>query len=218
MALKKSHKPRPPRPADPGTRSRGRPRSTRGVGRPTFYKPEFPELARLHCLKGATNQQLGEAFSVDAATISDWLAAKPEFRAAVDAGRERADAEVANALFLRATGKVTIPAVKIYADAKSGAEHVVEYTEHFPPDTAAAIHWLKCRQPALWADRSQVDVTSNSADTKTLKLELSPRALAHVEELAKLLLGDDDEDPNTTEGVLIEHQPAKGNGEDHDGE
>ena len=62
----------------------------------------------------------------------------------------------------------------------------------------------------------------NTTETKTLRLKLSPRALAHVEELSRLLLGDDDDEPETTDGVLIKGRQAddapqpngKGNGSD----
>jgi hypothetical protein len=37
------------------------------------------------------------------------------------------------------------------------------YTQHYPPDTKAALRWLMNRQPALWRDRQEVDVTGTVA-------------------------------------------------------
>ena len=141
-----------------------------------------------YCLLGATNEELGRVFGVDERTINRWLVTKPEFCQAVKNGRAVADAQVARALYLKATGQWTQPAVKILPDGT-----MIHYTEHFPPDTAAAYIWLKNRQPHRWRERKEVDVNTNSTETPTLRLELSPRALAHVEELHRILFREDDE-------------------------
>ena len=39
-----------------------------------------------------------------------------------------------------------------------------EYTEHYPPDTTAAIFWLKNRQPEKWRDKKEVDANVNLGD------------------------------------------------------
>ena len=72
-------------------------------------------------------------------------------------GKSRADAGVAASLFHRAKG-YSHDAVKIVADAKTGAEHIVPYTEHYPPDTTACIFWLKNRRKNDWRDGHDVDV------------------------------------------------------------
>jgi hypothetical protein len=33
----------------------------------------------------------------------------------------------------------------------------VAYTEHYPPDTAACLFWLKSRQPDRWRERIEHD-------------------------------------------------------------
>ena len=47
--------------------------------------------------------------------------------------------------------------MKIVADAKTGTEHIVPYTERYPPDTTAAIFWLKNRRPDLWRDKHRIE-------------------------------------------------------------
>ncbi len=37
------------------------------------------------------------------------------------------------------------------------------YVEHYPPDTNAALAWLSRRQPELWKDRQEVNVTGTVA-------------------------------------------------------
>ena len=68
------------------------------------------------------------------------------------------------------------------------SEHIVHYTEHFPPDTAAAFIWLKNRQPHRWRDKKEVHESSERQERVTV--ELSPRAKRHIEELRELLFGE----------------------------
>ena len=127
----------------------------KGGGRPTVYRPEMAALAEKLCLLGATDAQLAEALDVCETTINTWKSAHPEFSEALKKGKARADAEVAASLFHRANG-YSHDAVKIVADARTGAEHIVPYTERYPPDTTACIFWLKNRRPDLWRDKHDV--------------------------------------------------------------
>lgn len=132
-------------------------------GRPTAYREEFAAQAYNLCLLGATNADLARSFGVVEATIDNWIASIPEFLGAIKAGREEADAKVAKRLYSRACG-YEHKAVKIFADAKTGAEHVVEYIERYPPDTVAAIFWLKNRRPAQWREKQELDHNVKLAD------------------------------------------------------
>ena len=176
------------------------PKRKRRPGRPPQYKPEFAKQVMNYCLLGATNKELGRVFGVDERTINRWLVTKPEFCQAVKDGREDADANVAHALYRKATGTWTQPAVKIVADAKTGAEHVVHYEEHFPPDTAAAFIWLKNRQPHRWRDKKEVHETGDHASQQPVVFELSPAAQAHLDEVRRLLGPDHNEVSAPAEG------------------
>ena len=137
------------------------------IGRPSKYDPEtYPEQAFKYCLLGATVDDLARMFEVDPSTIDRWIAEFPAFQGSIKKGRHQADAEVANKLYRRAMG-YSHEAVKIVADAKTGAEHIVPYTEHYPPDTTAAIFWLKNRNPANWRDKSEVAQTVKADVTVT---------------------------------------------------
>lgn len=130
------------------------------AGAPTKYKEEYNELAYKYCLLGATDAQLAEFFDVDESTINNWKVDYPIFLESIKKGKEQADAEVAQKLFHRATG-YEHKAVKIVADAKTGKEHVVPYVEHYPPDTTAAIFWLKNRQKDNWREKNEVEHSGN---------------------------------------------------------
>lgn len=130
----------------------------RGRGQPTAYKPEYCALATKFCLLGADDDDLARMFDVSVATINNWKLAHPEFLESIKAGKDIADAEVSSKLYHRAKG-YSHNAVKIVADAKTGAEHIVPYVEHYPPDTAACIFWLKNRQRAKWRDKVEQEIT-----------------------------------------------------------
>ncbi len=68
-----------------------------------------------------------------------------------------ADGDIALSLYQRAKG-YSHPAVKIFAPTgDSVTPLVVPYTEHYPPDTAAAKHWLHNRQRGKWREAQSED-------------------------------------------------------------
>lgn len=126
------------------------------AGRPSRYKAEYAEQAYKFCLLGATDARLGEFFDVSEQTINAWKSAHPEFLESIKRGKDIADAEIAHSLFQRAKG-YSHEAVKIF---NNQGEIIVEpYTEHYPPDTGAAMAWLKNRQPSQWRDKQEIDTT-----------------------------------------------------------
>lgn len=125
-------------------------------GRPSNYQPEYSEQAYKLCLLGATDADLADFFEVTEQTVNNWKTAHPVFFESLKRGKRSADAEVAQSLFKRANG-YSHEAVKIVADAKTGSEHVVPYTEHYPPDTTACIFWLKNRRPDAWRDKHEIE-------------------------------------------------------------
>jgi hypothetical protein len=107
------------------------------------YKPDFCPIAYKFCLLGATNDDLAGLFEVSRATVGNWLARYPAFKQAVHEGRDVADADVAQSLLHKAKG-FTHPDVKVVAIAGEAQE--VTYNRYFPPDTQAAIFWLRNRR------------------------------------------------------------------------
>lgn len=117
------------------------------------YRAEFADQARKLCLLlGSDDHELARFFDVPPATLQEWLAAVPEFAAAVRAGRALADADVADRLWRRAIG-YSHEAVRIFSHQGKALE--VAYTEHYPPDTTACLFWLKSRQPDRWREGSE---------------------------------------------------------------
>jgi hypothetical protein len=115
---------------------------------PAGYRPEYAEQGRKLCLLlGATDQELAHFFEVTPEAFREWLSLVSDFAAAVRAGRELADAEVADRLYRRALG-YSHDAVRVFSD------RTVPYVEHYPPDTTACIFWLKSRRRDKWSDKA----------------------------------------------------------------
>jgi hypothetical protein len=125
------------------------------AGRPTSFKPEYVEQARKLAQLGATDREAAEFFEVAESTLYLWKHTQPEFSEALKVGKETADARVEQSLYRRALG-YSHDAVKMHA--VEGTVVSTPYTEHYPPDTTAAIFWLKNRRPDAWRDKTETDV------------------------------------------------------------
>ncbi|MDK2821839.1 MAG: hypothetical protein PWP31_1804 [Clostridia bacterium] len=129
------------------------------AGRPSKYKPEYAEQAYKLCLLGATDKDMADFFAVCEDTINEWKKAHKDFSESLKKGKMEADAVIAQKLFHRAKG-YEHPEDKIFND--SGKPLVVPTVKHYPPDTTAAIFWLKNRQPKKWRDKQEIDQNVNA--------------------------------------------------------
>ena len=110
------------------------------------------KIAALAGKLGATEVQLAAALGVTTQTLRNWKRGKKKLFCVLDAARAEKDNQVVKSLFERATG-YKHRAVKIMTvDGKVRRER---YTEHYAPDTGAAVFWLKNRRPDQWSDRSE---------------------------------------------------------------
>ena len=128
-------------------------------GRKSVYRKENAQIAYRHCLLGATDADIAAAFEVSEQTINTWKHRYPEFLESLKKGKVEADTQIAESLFTRAKGFRT-KAVKIFNTEAGTIEH--EYQEYYPPDTAAAIFWLKNRRPQQFRQNPEVAVTVNN--------------------------------------------------------
>ncbi|GAB3719608.1 hypothetical protein GCM10027592_63170 [Spirosoma flavus] len=142
--------------------------------RPTYYDADFhvSQGYRL-ALLGFTVKKLALAFDVSHQTIKNWFKRYPDFYSAVNRGRVQADAQVAEALYKRATG-FEVDTVEVFVIKTSKTEQQVKLVDtktYYPPDPKAALHWLKNRQPANWRDKQVVGVTGEIHLTMNLDSE-----------------------------------------------
>ena len=149
-------------------------------GRSSF-SPDYYELVFNYCLLGATNKEIAVFLGIPHHTIDMWSNRDRIFRSAIDAGRAQADARVSTSLYRRATG-YSHKAVKIFYDAKEDHVETVEYIQHYPPETSAAIFWLKNRQSDRWKDK--VTNEHSGPDGRPIEVENVRTTLA--ERIARL--------------------------------
>lgn len=145
----------------------------RPIGRPTKYKPEYSTQAQKLCLLGATDAEMADFFDVDETTINRWKHDFPDFCESVKKGKMLADANVADRLYQRAMG-YEAPDVDIRV--LDGEIIETPLIKHYPPDTPAAIFWLKNRQRSKWRDKVDNEVSGSisvQADVKLSDLFLS---------------------------------------------
>lgn len=154
------------------------------MARPSAYNEETARLICQHayklCLLGATDKEVADFFAVSETTIDNWKLKHPEFLGSLNKGKQEADANVANKLYRRALG-YKHKAVKMFNH--QGVIVREEYIEHYPPDTTAAIFWLKNRQSGKWRDKTDHEHSGPNGgpiETKaTPDIELA-RKLAHL--------------------------------------
>lgn len=124
-------------------------------GRPTDFKPKFVEQARKLCELGATDMELAEFFGIEVRTLYRWKHDHQDFCQALIAGKDACDNRVERSLYNRAVG-YSFPAVKIFMPAGAEAPVYAPYTEHVPPDTGAAMNWLKNRRGDQWREKQEI--------------------------------------------------------------
>jgi hypothetical protein len=137
-------------------------------GRPTKYKAVFNEQAYRLCLLGATDKEIAAFFEIAESTLNEWKKDHPGFSESLKRGKKVADAMVAEKLFTRAMGyshpDVDIKVIK-------GKVRKTKLIKHYPPDTTAAIFWLKNRDKDNWRDKQVLDIDLNDmseADAKKI--------------------------------------------------
>lgn len=132
-----------------------------GGGRPTDYDEKFCQIAYSMALLGATDEDLAQAFDVSRTTINEWKNKHIEFSEHLKKGKLIADSNVASRLYERALGfEHDSEEIKVISMGKEGsAIERVPIRKIYPPDTVAAIFWLKNRQSDKWRDKQEVQHT-----------------------------------------------------------
>ncbi len=155
-------------------------------GRPSKYEPRYhPEQAFKFGLLGLTDEELAGQFDITVSTLNNWKEKHEEFFVALKEGKDGADGKVAASLYHRARG-YSHKEDKIFNN--NGEPLIVPTVKHYPPDTTAAIFWLKNRQRGKWRDVRNTEVTgAGGGPVKTeqsLDLSgLSDKELAALEQL-----------------------------------
>lgn len=146
-------------------------------GAPTKYKSVFAKQAYKLCLLGYTEKDLAFFFEVDESTIGNWMKNNKSFSSKVRAGKDIADANVAEGFYKKAVGydykEVTFEKIdnkenlELTTDGemvKTDAYKKKVVTKHLPPDAGAALNWLKNRQKEKWRDKQEIGITDKEGN------------------------------------------------------
>lgn len=126
------------------------------AGRPSDYKPEFCQTGNALAQQGATDREIAEALDVSERTLYRWKHEHPEFRQALQLGKDAADERVELSLYRRAVG-YSFDAIKIMQ--YEGSPVVEPYVEHVPPDVNAIKLWLTNRKPEHWREKIDTHIS-----------------------------------------------------------
>jgi transposase-like protein len=98
---------------------------------------------------GLRNEEIAQVLGIGSKTLYRWVKESEGFRQGLREGQEIADAAVVQALHQKAVGYVATENV-IIRDPATGEISKINVTRQYPPDTQAAIFWLRNRQPGHW--------------------------------------------------------------------
>lgn len=107
---------------------------------------------------GTTDAELASFFEVSETTINNWKTKHPAFLESIRAGKVKADAEVADSLYKRATGEYVQLEKIVKTDAGFEA---VRYKSYIPGDPSAAYKWLLNRRRQDWTDSTKIEHSGN---------------------------------------------------------
>jgi hypothetical protein len=102
-------------------------------GRKSVFRPEYILIAKACARFGAIEDEIANELNIGPATLDRWKQKYPEFRCALKAGKAESDDRVERSLYQLAIG-----------------------WNGQPPNTTAAIFWLKNRRPDRWRDVQQL--------------------------------------------------------------
>lgn len=159
----------------------------RKPGSRTNYREEYSIIALRFLMLGGTIEDVAELIGVCPATIYNWAKDEPQLAAAINGGRNFADANIASRLYQRAMGYThETEEIKVVGDEI----HRVKTTKHYPPDANSLKFWLINRQPDLWKEK--VEIIEKPVITTLDKDEMDrvyARALQEAEDRRNSLQG-----------------------------
>jgi len=145
------------------------------MGRPSKFDCIDMDQVRKLVEYGHDDKFCASFFGITERTWNNWKKDHPDFFQSLKDWKATADEHVERALFEKARG-YSHPEDKIFGNGL-----VIETVKHYPPDTTAAIFWLKNRQVERWRDKQEVDHT-----TKGDKLS-SPQIVSYDAETRQLI-------------------------------
>lgn len=124
------------------------------AGRPTKYDESFNEQVEKLAKLGATDEEMADFLNIVTSTFYLWKDEYPSFSESIKRGKIIADSNVADRLYQRAMG-FEHPSEEIKVVDKDIER--VPIIKVYPPDSTAAIFWLKNRRPKEWREKTEIE-------------------------------------------------------------
>lgn len=145
--------------------ARKKPEDKEQQGRPTAYDPKYgPLVTRALRLKNdMTDVDLATLLDVSVSSINVWKRKYPDFKQAIKDGKDGADEKVAQSLYARALG-YSHPDVALHVLKDEHGTQYIQKTpiiKRYPPDTVAALFWLKNRHGQQWREKQDIQHLGN---------------------------------------------------------
>ena len=144
----------------------------------THVKPKMDLIIKL-AKEGMADKKIAKRLGIADSTFRKYMKEHPELGYTLRQAKERADSEIENALFKKATGfKMSVKKpYKIknveYKDGKKVFEKeeviLAEEEVYIHPDTSAQVFWLKNRKPVQWNEKQE----ANAEKEIEVKVELT---------------------------------------------
>lgn len=128
-------------------------------GRKSGFNARLTETIVRLSKSGKTNEQIADVLGISSRTLTNWMGKFDDLFLAVREARQVADELVEASLFSRALG-YSHPEEKVFQYEGQIVTH--ETIKQYPPDTQAAMFWLRNRQPARWKEKTDSDVNVNN--------------------------------------------------------
>ena len=122
---------------------------------PTMVEPHLDEVRELS-KQGYNEKEMAAYYGVGERTWRGYKKKEPALAAAIVEGRRKAQSEITNALYKRATGFTEqVEELVAVRDAQNNLirHDVKRIKKYFPPDMGAIRMWLGYRNPEKWGER-----------------------------------------------------------------
>lgn len=126
--------------------------------REDVFLPDKEHLVRMIAMKGATDDEIAEAFGVDKERFQRWRRIYPSMNTALEQGRLQVDADVVYSAYKSAVGYTY---EEEQATQKGGVVTVERYAK---ADPSSIQYWLNNRQPLNWRSSSTKHLAGRSRE------------------------------------------------------
>ncbi len=156
------------------------------MGPPSKYNPKYHvDWAWSMAVKGATDQEIADAFGITRMTLHRWKQEFPELKEAICNAKAVADAQIEKSLYKRAMG-YCCEEVEQSVDINEEGDRVVtgekRKIKNIPPDTMAIMYWLNNRKRGQWAQKQEVQIEAhNESDTDVVIVLPHNNRQGHIE-------------------------------------